>query len=72
MLLRNINAIEGLCNGNILICREFRQNVINAEIATGGEKIFSLRTHLYRLKIVLTHFYLSEQISNSAMLCYEN
>ncbi|XP_027177967.1 uncharacterized protein LOC113777120 [Coffea eugenioides] len=33
MLLRNINPIEGLSNGTRLICKEFGNNVIQAEIA---------------------------------------
>ncbi|KAG7994346.1 hypothetical protein I3843_01G054000 [Carya illinoinensis] len=35
MLLRNINLLEGLCNGTRLICRAFDRNVIDAKIAVG-------------------------------------
>ena len=35
ILLRNINPAEGLCNGTMLICRQFERNVIDAEIAVG-------------------------------------
>ncbi|KAL0385745.1 UNVERIFIED_CONTAM: ATP-dependent DNA helicase RRM3 [Sesamum radiatum] len=38
MLLRNINPIEGLCNGTRLICRGLGEKVIHAEIATGHFK----------------------------------
>ena len=34
ILPRNLNASSGLCNGTRLICRNFQQNVIDAEIAT--------------------------------------
>ncbi|KAM6547865.1 hypothetical protein CsatB_019541 [Cannabis sativa] len=43
MLLRNINASEGLCNGTCLICRGFDRNIIDAEIAVGhyiGKRVF--------------------------------
>ncbi|KAM6570896.1 hypothetical protein CsatA_014976 [Cannabis sativa] len=43
MLLRNINASEGLCNGTRLICRGFDRNIIDAEIAVGhyiGKRVF--------------------------------
>ncbi|XP_022875563.1 uncharacterized protein LOC111394004 [Olea europaea var. sylvestris] len=43
MLFRNINLAEDLWNGTILICRDFKQNVILAEIGTGeyrGKQIF--------------------------------
>lgn len=35
MLLRNVNPVNGLCNGTRLICCSFQQNVIEAQIATG-------------------------------------
>ncbi|KAL5546675.1 hypothetical protein UlMin_006362 [Ulmus minor] len=34
ILLQNLNASEGLCNGTRLICRDFQSNVIDAEIAS--------------------------------------
>ncbi|GBC01666.1 hypothetical protein RclHR1_04290002 [Rhizophagus clarus] len=44
MILRNINPIEGLCNGTTrLIVRRFQQHVIDAEILTGshiGKRVF--------------------------------
>ncbi|XP_027060682.2 uncharacterized protein [Coffea arabica] len=43
ILLRNLNPVEGLCNGTRLICRELRQHTICAEIAFGqhqGKRIF--------------------------------
>ncbi|XP_012829401.1 PREDICTED: uncharacterized protein LOC105950580 [Erythranthe guttata] len=38
MLLRNLNPIQGLCNGTRLICRELSDNFIKAEIAVGDFK----------------------------------
>ncbi|KAL3818277.1 hypothetical protein ACJIZ3_004182 [Penstemon smallii] len=38
MLLRNLNPIEGLCNGTRLICKELGDNFIGAEIVTGDFK----------------------------------
>ncbi|KAL3844193.1 hypothetical protein ACJIZ3_001596 [Penstemon smallii] len=38
MLLRNLNPIEGLCNGTRLICTELGDNFIGAEISTGDFK----------------------------------
>ncbi|KAL7103884.1 hypothetical protein ACP275_08G208300 [Erythranthe tilingii] len=38
MLLRNLNPIEGLCNGTRLICRELGDHFIGAEIAVGDFK----------------------------------
>ncbi|XP_041001530.1 uncharacterized protein LOC121247218 [Juglans microcarpa x Juglans regia] len=38
ILLRNINPLEGLCNGTRLICRAFDRNVIDAEIAVGHHR----------------------------------
>ncbi|CAO3639540.1 unnamed protein product [Mucor hiemalis] len=35
MVLRNLSPKNGVCNGTRLICRSFRRNVIEAEIATG-------------------------------------
>ena len=43
ILLRNLNASEGLCNGTRLICRDFQSNVIDAEIASRyyyGKRVF--------------------------------
>ncbi|KAM6551270.1 hypothetical protein CsatB_001078 [Cannabis sativa] len=43
MLLRNINASEGLWNGTCLICRGFDRNIIDAEIAVRhyiGKRVF--------------------------------
>ncbi|XP_071923013.1 uncharacterized protein [Coffea arabica] len=36
MLLRNINPSEGLSNGTRLICKEFSNNIIQAQIAFGS------------------------------------
>ncbi|KAL3820594.1 hypothetical protein ACJIZ3_006499 [Penstemon smallii] len=38
MLLRNLNPVEGLCNGTRLICKELGDNFIGAEIAVGEFK----------------------------------
>ncbi|KAL8049007.1 hypothetical protein ABFX02_07G104800 [Erythranthe guttata] len=38
MLLRNLNPVQGLCNGTRLICRELGENFIRAEIAVGDFK----------------------------------
>ncbi|KAL3831157.1 hypothetical protein ACJIZ3_019959 [Penstemon smallii] len=38
MLLRNLNPIEGLCNGTRLICTELGDNFIGAKITTGDFK----------------------------------
>ncbi|KAK8918884.1 hypothetical protein KSP39_PZI021564 [Platanthera zijinensis] len=38
MLLRNLNPRIGLCNGSRLICRQFTNNIIDAEILTGQHK----------------------------------
>ncbi|XP_024962835.1 uncharacterized protein LOC112503015 [Cynara cardunculus var. scolymus] len=49
ILLRNIDPSNGLCNGTILICRGFQQNVIDAEIAIGqhaGKRVFLQRIPL--------------------------
>ncbi|XP_042757993.2 uncharacterized protein LOC111895117 [Lactuca sativa] len=49
ILLRNIDPSNGLCNGTILICRAFQQNVIDAEIAVGqhaGKRVFLPRIPL--------------------------
>ncbi|XP_047256668.1 ATP-dependent DNA helicase PIF1-like [Capsicum annuum] len=35
MLLRNLDAFNGLCNGTRMICRGFDKNVIHAEIMIG-------------------------------------
>ena len=49
MLLRNLNAKEGLCNGTQLRCLSLRDNLIEAEILTGtkkGETVFIHRMTL--------------------------
>nr|KAJ0223153.1 hypothetical protein LSAT_V11C200065140 [Lactuca sativa] len=49
ILLRNIDPLNGLCNGTRLICRAFQQNVIDAEIAVGqhaGKRVFLPRIPL--------------------------
>ena len=38
IILRNLNPIEGLCNGTHLICRELKLNTIFAKIASGHHK----------------------------------
>jgi ATP-dependent DNA helicase PIF1 len=38
ILLRNLDAKNGLCNGTRLICRSFRDNVIMVEIVSGSHK----------------------------------
>ena len=38
MVLRNVDPSRGLCNGTRLICRDFQDNVICAEIAVGDHK----------------------------------
>ena len=38
VLLRNINPIEGLCNGTRLICKKLTSHLVGAEIATGQFK----------------------------------
>ncbi|KAG5556067.1 hypothetical protein RHGRI_006626 [Rhododendron griersonianum] len=38
MLLRNLNASKGMCNGTRLICRKFEKHVIIAQIAVGEHK----------------------------------
>ncbi|XP_073129961.1 uncharacterized protein [Henckelia pumila] len=35
MLLRNLDPSDGMCNGTRMVCREFRNNVIYAEISIG-------------------------------------
>ncbi|XP_073121315.1 uncharacterized protein [Henckelia pumila] len=35
MLLRNLDPSDGLCNGTRMICKEFKDNVIHAEITVG-------------------------------------
>ena len=32
ILLINLNASEGVCNGTRLVCIDFKQNIIDAEI----------------------------------------
>ena len=38
MLLRNLNTKQGLCNGTRLIVRRMMNNIIDAEVLTGGAK----------------------------------
>ena len=38
MLLRNMNGKQGLANGTILICREFKTRVIKCTIADGNRQ----------------------------------
>ncbi|XP_024978961.1 uncharacterized protein LOC112516170 [Cynara cardunculus var. scolymus] len=43
IMLQNIDPSNGLCNGSILICRGFQQNVVDAEIIVGqyaGKRVF--------------------------------
>ncbi|XP_022152307.1 ATP-dependent DNA helicase PIF1-like [Momordica charantia] len=43
ILLRNLDPANGLCNGTRMVCREFRKNIIYAEITTGqnaGKQVF--------------------------------
>src|SRR6185436_3913600 len=47
--IRNLDPMNGICNGTRLICRTFHRNVIEAEIATGnhqGKRIFLPRIPL--------------------------
>ena len=49
ILLRNLNPIEGLCNGTRLIIKGFQQHVIDAEILTGshlGKRVFIPRIRI--------------------------
>lgn len=49
ILLRNMNPIEGLCNGTRLFCKYFNRNVIRAVIAFGdfaGKEVFIHRIPL--------------------------
>ena len=49
ILLRNIDPLNGLCNGTRLICRGFQRNVLDAEIAVGqhaGKRVFLPRISL--------------------------
>jgi len=38
IMLRNLTPADGLCNGTRLICRQFSQHVIDAEIVNGAQK----------------------------------
>ena len=38
ILIRNLNPVEGLCNGTRLICRELGRHTISAEIVFGQHK----------------------------------
>lgn len=49
MLLRNLDPSEGLCNGTRMVCKEFEENVIHAEIIVGhhaGKHVFIPRIPL--------------------------
>lgn len=49
ILLRNLDPSNGLCNGTRMICREYKDNVINAEIMLGqhiGKHVFIPRIPL--------------------------
>lgn len=49
ILLRNLNAKRGLCNGTRLIIRQLGQNFLDAEVLTGelkGERVFIPRIEL--------------------------
>lgn len=46
MLLRNLDPLEGLCNGTCLISQTFTRNLIDVEISIGdhaGKRIFTPR-----------------------------
>lgn len=50
ILLRNLDPIEGLCNGTRLICKDLRPNSIYVEIAVGehkGKSFFLPKIPLY-------------------------
>ncbi|XP_073300588.1 uncharacterized protein [Primulina huaijiensis] len=49
MLLRNLDPADGLCNGTRMVCKEFKENVIHAEISVGihaGKQVFIPRIPL--------------------------
>ncbi|XP_057778382.1 uncharacterized protein LOC130997139 [Salvia miltiorrhiza] len=49
ILLRNLDPSNGLCNGTRMVCRDFKGNVINAEIMLGqhmGKHVFIPRIPL--------------------------
>ena len=49
IMLRNLNPNEGLCNGTMLICRQFSPHIIHAEIVNGsdaGRHVFIPRIEL--------------------------
>ena len=49
IILRNLNADDGLCNSTRLICRAFKTHVIEAQIVSGafaGRRVFIPRTEL--------------------------
>ena len=50
ILMRNLDPPNGLCNGTRMVCRNFRSNVIQAEIAVGqhaGKRVLLPRIPLY-------------------------
>ena len=56
MLLRNLNAKEGLCNGTQLKCLSLSENLIEAEILTGTKKGSSVFLHRMTLEPSDTEF----------------
>lgn len=60
MLLRNLDPSEGLCNGTIMVCKEFEDNVIHAEIIVGHhvENMFLFHEYpclLLRMRDILSN-----------------
>ena len=56
MLMRNLNAKEGLCNGTQLRCLSLRDNLIEAEILTGTKKGDTVFIHRMTLEPSDTEF----------------
>lgn len=52
MLLRNLNAKGGLCNGTRLIVRTLGRKVIEAEIITGCDTFVGKRVFIPRIKLI--------------------